>query len=93
MATDSTTGKVRLNFQLSSEHKRLLERAASISGQSVSEFAISKLLPLAAETVADAERTHLSARDRDLFLNMLDSPPEPNDALRRAAERYRERCG
>jgi uncharacterized protein (DUF1778 family) len=93
MVTESATKKTRLNFQVSSEHKQLLERAASICGQSVSEFAISKLLPLAEETVAEAERTQLTARDRDLFLKMLESPPEPNEALRRAAERYRECCG
>lgn len=93
MVTESATKKSRLNFQVSSEHKQLLERAASICGQTVSEFAISKLLPLAEETVAESERTRLTARDRDLFLNMLDSPSEPNDALRRAAERYRKHCG
>ena len=29
----------------------------------------------------------LSDRDRDRFLRLLDSPPEPNDALKRAAAR------
>lgn len=29
----------------------------------------------------------LSDRDRDLFLGLLDHPPEPSDALRRAARR------
>jgi uncharacterized protein (DUF1778 family) len=24
---------------------------------------------------------------------LLDAPPEPNDALRQAADRYREHCG
>jgi hypothetical protein len=28
----------------------------------------------------------LSDRDRDLFLELLDNPPAPNEALRRAAE-------
>jgi uncharacterized protein (DUF1778 family) len=93
MDTESAFRKSRLNFQVSSEHKQLLERAASICGQTVSEFAISKLLPLAEETVAESERTRLTARDRDLFLNMLDSTPEPNEALRRAADRYRKHCG
>lgn len=42
---------------------------------------------------AFSQRMHLSTSDRDAFLKMLDSPPEPNEVLRRAAERYRERCG
>jgi hypothetical protein len=33
----------------------------------------------------------LSDRDRDLFLSMLDNPPPPNEALKRAAARHRER--
>jgi len=35
----------------------------------------------------------LSDRDRDLFLDLLDNPPEPNAAFRKAAEAYRERHG
>lgn len=93
MTTEIASKKTRINFQVSSEHKLLLERAASVRGQSLSEFAISNLLPLAEKTLDQAERTQLSNRDRDLFLDMLESPDEPNDALRRAAEHYREQCG
>jgi hypothetical protein len=32
----------------------------------------------------------LSDRDRDLFLSLLESPPPPNKALRRAAAKYRK---
>jgi hypothetical protein len=31
----------------------------------------------------------LSNTDRDFLLNLLDNPPEPNDALKRAAARYK----
>lgn len=30
----------------------------------------------------------LSDRDRDLFLDLLDNPPEPNEVFRRAAARH-----
>lgn len=33
----------------------------------------------------EESRTPLTDRDRDRFLDMLDNPPEPNDALRNAA--------
>jgi uncharacterized protein (DUF1778 family) len=33
----------------------------------------------------------LSDRDRDLFLDLLDNPPEPTKALRRAARRRKPR--
>jgi uncharacterized protein (DUF1778 family) len=35
----------------------------------------------------------LSNEDRDFLLNLLDNPPEPNDVLRRAAARSKERYG
>lgn len=37
--------------------------------------------------------TPLSDRDRDHFLAMLDNPPAPNEALRRAAAKHRKRHG
>ncbi len=40
------------------------------------------------ETVAP-----LSDRDRDAFLALLDNPPPPNEALLRAAAKYKKRHG
>jgi hypothetical protein len=37
--------------------------------------------------------TRLSDRDRDLFLKMLDHPPGPNKAFRRAAAKFKRRHG
>jgi uncharacterized protein (DUF1778 family) len=33
----------------------------------------------------------LSDRDRDIFLSLLDNPPPPNEALRKAAKRHPKR--
>jgi hypothetical protein len=38
-------------------------------------------------------RTPLSDRDRDIFLALLDNPPPPNEALRRAAAKYKKHYG
>lgn len=35
----------------------------------------------------------LSDRDRDLFLDLIENPPEPNAAFRKAAEAYKKRHG
>jgi hypothetical protein len=35
----------------------------------------------------------LSDRDRDVFLSILDNPPPPSEASRRAAVRYKQRPG
>lgn len=83
----------RLDFRVSPEHKSLIERAAGVQGQTVSNFAISALLKAAEETIQQATHRTLSARDSRLFLAMLDSDAPPNAALRRAAKRYKERRG
>jgi hypothetical protein len=38
-------------------------------------------------------REPLSDRDRDAFLALLENPPPPNEALRRAFARYKKRHG
>ena len=83
----------RLDFRLQSEHKRLIEQAAVASGQTVSEFALSRVLDAARETVERATTTQLNRRDREAFLALISEDSEPNEALQAAAERYRRRGG
>ena len=78
----------RLDFRLPAEAKALIEQAAAITCQSVSDFAASTLVRTAREIVARYQETRLSDRDRDLFLALLDADGEPNEALKRAAEEY-----
>jgi len=81
----------RLDFRVSPEHKSLIERAASVQGQTVSSFAIAALLRIAEETIQSATTRTLSARDSDAFLAMLERDAAPNGALRAAAKRYKAR--
>jgi uncharacterized protein (DUF1778 family) len=83
----------RLDFRVSPEHKALIERAASLRGQTVSSFAIGELLKAAEEAIQSETTRTLSARDSQIFLAMLDDPGEPNAALKAAAERYKKRRG
>lgn len=82
----------RLDFRLPADAKALIERAAAMSCQSVSDFAASTLVRTAREVVASYEETRLSDRDRDRFLALLDADEEPNDALKAAAEEYKTGC-
>ena len=81
----------RMDFRLSAEHKSLIERAASVDGQTVSNFAISSLVKAAEEAIRRATNRALSARDSQAFLEMLESNAEPNAALKAAARRYKDR--
>lgn len=81
----------RLNFRLPFELKEKIERAAIISGVTVTDFAITALVS-SAENVLEKHQTRiLSDRDRDIFLAMLDSDGEPNDELKALAKEYKNR--
>ena len=86
-----TKREARLGFRLRPETKRVIEQAAAIKGQKVAEFAVSVLDRAARDVIEEEQVTVLSDRDREAFMAILDAPVEPNEALIRAAERYRRR--
>lgn len=87
--TQTQEALAQINFRLPSEMKKLVERAAIASGQSLQDFAMQTLLRRANEVLEHQQERVLTDRDRDLFLALLDSDAGPNDALRTAAEDYK----
>jgi uncharacterized protein (DUF1778 family) len=84
----------RLNFRLPPEVKQTIEEAAAHLGQSASEFAVSTLVDRAQSVIQQHNVTRLSNGDRDIFLAMPnDEDAEPNEALKAAAEQYRDEIG
>jgi uncharacterized protein (DUF1778 family) len=79
----------RLEFRTTAEQKRLLERAAQISGTSVTDFAVRKLQEAAREVIQETESFRLREEDRKVFFNALSHPPEPNERAKAAVARYR----
>ena len=79
----------RVAVRLTPAVKRALERGAEVSGRSLSDFVVDSAYRAAQRAIEDHERLHLSDADRKVFLAALDNPPEPNQALRRAAQRHR----
>ncbi|HEU4338775.1 MAG TPA: DUF1778 domain-containing protein [Planctomycetota bacterium] len=84
-----TTKAERLEMRLTPELKKLLERAAAISGQAVASFIRAVLSERAQEIVDRQTTTVLSQRDFKRFLSILDKDQEPAPALR-AAVRWAE---
>lgn len=90
MSLESRTSKeARLAARVQPEVKRLLERAATLKGQSLSAFMVSHLTEAARKIVDDHERLALSRRDQEAFFEALMNPPEPNARLKAAARRHR----
>ncbi len=84
----------RISIRIPEELKREVEEAATQTGQSLSEFAISTLLDRAREIAEQTRTTRLTNKDRDLFLAMLDdTSAKPNKALVAAAKRYKKQRG
>jgi uncharacterized protein (DUF1778 family) len=81
----------RLNFRLPVELKERIEKAAIISGVTVTDFAISKLADSADEVLEKHQTRTLSNKDSDIFLEMLENPPQPNEALLNAVKEYKSR--
>lgn len=86
--TPASNSPARMDFRLQAEQKSLIEQAAALSGQTLSQFGITAMLQAARASIEQATVTELSNRDRDVFLAMLDADVEPNAALRAAAERF-----
>ena len=83
----------RMHLRLDAKAKRALERAAAYEEKTVSDFVLANAVA-AAERVIDAhEKITLSTPDWDVFYDALINPPEPNEKLKEAARRYRERVG
>lgn len=83
----------RLDMRLTPDQKDLLERAASLSGQPLTGFALSHLVERAQEILDRFQRTVLSRRDAERFLDILSSDPEPTPALKAALRRRKARRG
>ncbi len=81
----------RMHFRLPHDIKERVEKAATVSGQTITDFAVSVLANSANEVLERHETRRLSARDRDIFLTMLDAEAEPNQALKNAANAYKQR--
>jgi len=80
----------RLDIRLNPDTKELIQEAAMLCNQTVTQFVVSTLAESAGKVVAEHTRAALSDRDRDLFLQLLDDAPPPNQALRNAAKAYRK---
>lgn len=81
----------RITFRLREDQKRQIEQAATVAGQSVSDFALSRLLDSAQQVLESHNVLVLSNQARDELLAALDSHEGPCEEVRRAAEWYKER--
>jgi len=79
----------RLEARVTDDEKQLFVTAAALTGRSLSDFVVGSLRDAAELVIRERQSMQLSAADARSFVEALVNPPEPNQALRRAARRHR----
>ncbi len=92
MAANNRTA--RFDARLSADDKRLLDRAADLTGRTLTEFVISSAREAAQRTIERYDVMVLTdPRDQAAFVNALLNPPAPGRRLQQAVRRYRRATG
>lgn len=91
MASDTKQSVERINFRLPAASKAVIERAAAVTGQSLTDFAKASLLRCAQEALDAHNRILLSQEDYAVFMAMLERESEPTAAMKHAIKRYKDR--
>jgi uncharacterized protein (DUF1778 family) len=94
MSTQSAAKRksARLEARIPAKQKALLLRAATIKGQSLTEFVVSSAAQAATEIIRASQVLELSERDQRAFAEALLSPPRASQRLRKAARHYVEQA-
>lgn len=90
---DDKTRAARLEARLSVEQKAMLQRAATLSGRTLSEFVVASAQDAATRVIREHESICLSRAEQIAFVTALLDPPAPNERLRQAAAAYRQQMG
>ena len=91
MGETPTAKDSRIDLRVTREQKAVLEKAASLSGVSLSAYTLLHLLPQAQQDIKNREKLVLSDRDRDLFLSAITNSPELQGKLKSAIAEYRNK--
>ncbi|EKS6735833.1 DUF1778 domain-containing protein [Enterobacter ludwigii] len=79
--------KQRIDLRLNEDDKSMIEEAAAMTNQSISQFMVSTASARAAEVIDQHRRLILNEESWNLVMDALSNPPAPNDRLKRAAKR------
>ncbi|EBN6689178.1 DUF1778 domain-containing protein [Salmonella enterica subsp. enterica serovar Muenchen] len=82
--------KQRIDLRLNEDDKHMIEEAAAMTNQSISQFMVSTASARAAEVIDQHRRLLLNEESWNLVMEAITNPPAPNDRLKRAAKRLRE---
>lgn len=83
----------RLEARVSSDQKDLFQRAAALTGRTLSELVIDSTQQAAVKIVQEHEVIRLSREEQVAFVMALLTPVEPGTRLTKAVQSYRRKTG
>ena len=83
----------RLEARVSSAQKDLFQRAAALTGRTLSELVVESTQEAATRIVQAHELIQLTRSEQQAFVSALLNPPPPGDRLRSAVASYRQKTG
>ncbi|TGQ91270.1 DUF1778 domain-containing protein [Mesorhizobium sp. M8A.F.Ca.ET.208.01.1.1] len=83
------TRTARIEARISPDMLSVVKRAAEIQGRSVSDFVVAAAQEAAQRTIEETAIIRLSIEDQRTLVEAILNPPEPNEALRKAADAYK----
>ncbi|MBU2731784.1 MULTISPECIES: type II toxin-antitoxin system TacA family antitoxin [Acidithiobacillus] len=81
----------RLEARVSSDQKDFFQRAASLTGRTLSELVIDSTQEAAARIVQEHEVIRLSREEQVAFVSALLAPSEPGARIDKAVRSYRQK--
>ena len=91
--TQDRTRNARLEARVSGDQKALFQRAAALTGRTLSELIIDSTQEAAVKIVRESEIIRLSREEQTSFVDALLSPSEPGARLKKAAQSYLQKAG
>lgn len=82
--------KQRIDLRLTDDDKTIIEEAAALSNQTITQFMLSSASERAAEVIEQHRRLILSEESWNLVMDAISHPPQPNDKLKRAKKRLQD---
>jgi len=92
-STGAGRKRERLEVRLTDAQKRLLQRAADVRDESLTEFVTRVSETAARKELEKSGVLVLSRKDQEVLVRALLDPPPPNAELSRAVRRYRRVVG
>ena len=87
MNTTLTNESARINLRTSAEAKAIIERAAALTGTTVSSFMLQNAFEAARRIVSETDTLLLTQRDFEAFTSSIEAPAKPKAALRKLMAR------